>query len=72
LQNAQQSEKIEFLSKEIQNNQAHINQKVDQMKELRRVFIMKIVIFIFLIKKSPKEKSLHRFRKKDWNHHHFS
>ena len=71
LQNAQQSEKIEFLSKEIQNNQAHINQKVDQMKELRRVFIMKIVIFIFLIKKSPKEKSLHRFRKKDWNNHFF-
>ena len=69
LQNAQQSEKIEFLSKEIQNNQAHINEKVDQMKELRRVFIWKKQSLYIIDSKSPKEKSLHRFRKKDWNHH---
>ena len=38
LQNAQQSEKIEQLSKEIQVNQVRIDEKVDQMKELRQVF----------------------------------
>ena len=45
LQNAQQSEKIEQLSKEIQVNQAQIDEKVDQMKELRQVFLKTKILF---------------------------